>query len=168
MMNEVELGDFYRRIGAALCHLQYFEDVLVTFLTMKIIHEHRCAGRTVTIRDAQTLLADKRRMLTLGPLVDSCISKKIIRPEHQGRIKAFKGERDWLVHRSMVENGDDLYVSAARDAVFSRITAIQEEAISLKKVTLTDFEGWAAAHCVDVSAAQSQAKEAVRNLNHQS
>jgi hypothetical protein len=167
MVNEVELGDFYRRIGAALYHIQYLEDALVSFLTMKIVHECRCAGQTVTTADAQTLL-EKRRMLTLGSLVESCLSNKIVRPEHLGRIKAFKGERDWLVHRSLIENGDDLYVRATRDAVFSRITAIQEEAMSLKKVTVTDFERWAAAHGVDVKAAEDQAKEALRKLNNQS
>lgn len=167
-MNEVELDDFYRRVGSALYHLQYLEDVLVSFLTRKIIHECRCAGQTIMTADAQTLLAEKRRMLTLGPLVDSCLSKKIVRPEHLERIRALKGERDWLVHRSLIENGDDLYVRGTRDAVFSRIAAIREEAMSLKKLTVTDFERWIAAHGVDVNAAEDQAEEALRRLNNQS
>jgi len=168
MMNEGELGEFYQRIGAALCHLQHLEDVLVTFLAMKIIHERRCAGHTFTTSEAQTLLGEKRRILTLGPLIDSCISQKIVRPEHQGRIKDFKRERDWLVHRSIIENGVDLYVAVTRDAAFSRITAIQKEAISLKNVAVADLEGWAAAHEVDVDAAKNQAEKEMRNLNDQS
>jgi hypothetical protein len=167
MMNGAELGEFYRRIGAALCHLQYLEDVLVTFLAMKIIHERQCAGDTFTTNDAQTLLAEKRRVLTLGPLIDSCISKKIVRQEHKERIKALKRERDWLVHRSIFENGDDLYAAATRNAVFSRVTALQEEAISLKKLAVADLEGWGVSHGVDVDAAQSQAEEEQRKLNNQ-
>ncbi len=139
MVNEDDFGEFYRRIGATLCHLQYLEDVLVSALTAKISHELRCAGQTVTLGDAQTLLADKRRQLTLGPLLDSCISKKIVRPEHQERAKALKRERDWLVHRYIVENGDDVYAAATRSVGFSRIKAIQEEAISLKKIVVADL-----------------------------
>jgi hypothetical protein len=166
MMNERELGEFYRRIGAALCHLQYLEDVLVTFLAMKIIHERRGAGHTFTTSDAQTLLTEKRRILTLGPLIDSCISQKIVRHEHQGRFKAFKRERDWLVHRLIIVSGDDLYVAATRHAVFSRITAIQKEAILLKKIAVADLEGWGAAHGVDVGATQNKQKEEERNMNN--
>jgi hypothetical protein len=168
MVNENEFGEFYRRIGAALCHLQYLEDVLVTSLTAKIIHELRCAGQTMTPNDAQTLLADKRRDLTLGPLIDSCISKKIVRPEHQERIKALKLERDWLVHRYIIENGDDVFATATRSVSFSRITAIQEEATALKKIVAADLERWFAKHGVDVDAAKNQAKEEMRNLNDQS
>jgi hypothetical protein len=168
MVNEDEFGEFYRRIGAALCHLQYLEDVLVTSLTAKIIYELRCAGQTVTPDDAQTLLADKRRDLTLGPLIDSCISKKIVQPEHQKRIKALKLERDWLVHRYIVENGDDVFATAARNVGFSRITAIQEEAMALKKIAVADLEGWFAKHGIDVDAAKNQAEEEMRNLNNQS
>lgn len=167
-MNENELAEFHQSIGSAVYHLQYLEDVLVSFLTMKIIYERRCAGDKFTSTDAQTLLADKRRELTLGPLIDSCMSKRIIQPQHQARVKALKRERDWLVHRSLVENGDDLYATATRDAIFSRITAIKEEAIALKKVAVLGLERWFAAHGVDMDVAQKQSEESMRNLNNQS
>ena len=156
-MNADQLAEFYRRVGAAIWHVQYLEDVLVTFLTMKIIHERRCAGDT--IGDCQELLADKRRM-TVGPLIKSCGRRKIIPPEHSPRFESFKLERHWLVHRSLVENGDDLYPLSTRNAVFGRIAAIQEEAISLKKIVAQDLEVWAAAHGADLEAAHKQAKEA--------
>jgi hypothetical protein len=162
-MNAEELADFYRRIGAAVWHLQYLEDVLVSFLAMKIIHERRCAGQTITAADAQNLLADKRR-ITLGPLMEACIKRKIIRPEHQTRFEAFKIERHWLVHRSMVESGDYLYDDVRRIVVFSRIAAIQQEAISLKGLVVNDCELWVARHGVDVAEATSAAEDAVRKL----
>ncbi len=162
-MNAEELADFYRRIGSAIWHLQCLEDVLVNFLTVKIIHERRCARQTVTESDARALLAEKRR-ITLGPLIESCTSKKIIAPALQSRFEAYKLERHWLVHRSMVESGDDLYATDTRDAVFTRISALQEEAISLKKIAVRDLEAWMEAHGVDTDAAQNQAEEAIRKL----
>jgi len=109
-MTAGELEDFYRRIGAAIWRLQYLEDILVNFLTLKLVHERRCAGGTVAMAEAQAQLAEKRK-LTLGPLIESCVSKKIISRERVQRFEAFKAERHWLVHRSMIENGDDLYLA---------------------------------------------------------
>ena len=162
-MNADELADFYRRIGAAVWHLQYLEDAIVSFLAMKIIYERRCAGQAITADDAQTLLADKRR-ITLGPLIEACIKRKVIQPAHRARFEAFKIERHWLVHRSMVESGDHLYDDGARTIVFSRIASVQQEAISLKGFIVSDLESWVAAHGVDVATARDQAEDAVRKL----
>ena len=46
-INMDELADFYRRIGAALWHVQHLENAMVQFLTMKEIHERRRAGKKV-------------------------------------------------------------------------------------------------------------------------
>ena len=162
-MNADELADFYRRIGAALWHVQYLEDVLVNFLVEKIIDERRCNGQAVTAGVARTLLADKRR-LTLGPLIKACSSRRIIRPEHGARFEAFKIERHWLVHRSVVENGDDLYDDATCNSVFNRISAVRQEAISLKRLVAHDFESWMTTHGVDLDVAQNQAEKAMRKL----
>lgn len=162
-MSMDELADFYRRIGAALWHFQCLEDVLVNFLTVKVIYERRRAGHSISDGDAQSLLAEKRKM-TLGPLIDSCVSKKIISPQSQPRFETFKHERHWLVHRSMVDNADDLYLTDTRNAVFGRIIATQEEAISLKKLVFQDLESWMAAHGVDVTTAQNDADAAIRKL----
>src|SRR5690242_16206768 len=91
-MNEYELGDFYRRIGSAIWHVQYLEDILVNFLCLKTVYERRCSGQTVSMPDAEALVAEKRK-LTLGLLIESCTSRKIIRPENRARFDAFKVER---------------------------------------------------------------------------
>ena len=162
-MNEHELGDFYRRIGAAIWHLQYLEDALVNFLCLKTVHERRCSGETVSMPDAQALISEQRKV-TLGPLIKSCTSRKIIQPKNRARFDAFKIERDWLVHRSMIESGDDLYHEVKRNAVFSRIAAIQEEARSLGSVMFQDLQSWVATHGVDLDTVNNQAANAIRKL----
>jgi hypothetical protein len=162
-MNEHELADFYRRIGAAIWHLQYLEDILVNFLCLKTVHERRCSGDTVSMPAAEALIAEKRK-LTLGPLIESCTSRKIIRPENRARFDAFKIERDWLVHRSMIESGDNLYLETKRNAVFSRVAAIQEEARSLGAVMFQDLQSWVASHGVDLDTVNNQAANAIRKL----
>jgi len=162
-MTADELAEFYCLVGGALWHIQYLEDALVNFLSLKLLHERRCAGTTVTIEEAQAFLSERRR-LTFGPLVESCASRKVIRLEHQPRFETFKQERHWLVHRSMVESGDHLYGDSTRSAVFARIDAIREESIYLKKLVVSDLETWSAAHGVDTEAAQRKAEAAVRKL----
>jgi hypothetical protein len=102
-----ELSDFYRRIGAALWHVQHLENALVQFLTMKEIHERRRAGKKVVEDAAWKLLAEHRKKLTIGPLIETCKRRRIIKKEDTARYAAFKNERHWLVHRSLIENGDE-------------------------------------------------------------
>jgi hypothetical protein len=63
-----------------------------------------------------------------------------------------------------IESGDHLYTDATRNAVFSRITEIQEEVMVLKKIVVEDFESWAGAHGVNLSAAENQTGVALRKL----
>ena len=158
-----ELADFYQRIGAAIWHVQYLEDALASFLTMKLSHQARCAGTVFGPQEAADLLASKRRM-TFGPLLESALSHKVVRRDHKTEFDTFKEERHWLVHRSMVENGDDLYLQSTRTGVLDRITRIQEEAIRLKKVVAADLEAWAVAHGVDARVVYEQAAEAILKL----
>lgn len=158
-----ELGDFYRRIGAALWYVQHLENALVNFLTLKTIHERQCAGEPISASEAYTLIADHRKY-TLGPLIDSCRRRKIIKPELEARFEAFRTERHWLVHRSLVESGDDLYHAATRIAVFSRIAAVEEESSSLRDSIFEDLTSWSATHGVDMEAAHNQARDAIRKL----
>lgn len=129
-MNAAELEDFYERVGAAIWHVQYLEDVLVSFLVMKISSPKRSAGQA-TAAPVNALLAQKRR-LTLGPLIQACIGQNIITPALEPRFETFRADRHWLVHHSLVESGDDLYKEAKRQAVFRRIYSVEEEAIALK------------------------------------
>ena len=158
-----ELAEFYQLIGAAIWHVQYLEDALATFLTMKLGHEARCAGSGFAPDEATTLLAARRR-LTFGPLLESALSRKVVRRAHKPRFETFKEERHWLVHRSMVENSDDLYLESTRMRVFGRVALISDEAIDLKNIVVAELEAWAVAHGVDQQAVDEQAAEAIRGL----
>jgi len=162
-MNAEELDEFYRRVGAAIWHVQYLEDVLVSFLAMKLLGPKRSDGQAISAAEMDALLTQKRK-LTLGPLIQACIGQNIITPALEPRFEIFKTDRHWLVHRSVVESGDGLYNGEARDAVFSRIFSVQEEAISLKKLIGAGLETWLSAQGVDVDAAARQGEDVLRKL----
>jgi hypothetical protein len=162
-MNADELDYFYSRVGAALWHVQYLEDVLVTFLVMKTLNPKRVGAQIITDAVVDALRTQKRK-LTLGPLIQACIAQGVIAPAQQARYDAFRTDRHWLVHRSLVESGDDLYNDSQREAVFRRILSVQEEAILLKKLAAADLESWLGAQGVDVRAAAKQGEEAFQKI----
>ncbi len=159
-----ELSDFYSRIGAALWHVQHLENALVQFMTMKEIYELRRAGKKVAEDAAWKLLAEHRKKLTVGPLIEACKRRKIIQNEDAARYEAFRNERHWLVHRSLIENGDDLYLEATRMAVFRRIQAVEDEASDLRNKAAADLTAWSASHGVNVDAAEKLALDEIRKL----
>jgi len=161
-MNADELEDFYQRVGAAIWHVQYLEDVLVSFLAMKIIGPKRSAGQATAV-EMDALLTQKRR-LTLGPLIQACIGQNIITSALEPQLETFKTDRHWLVHRSLVECGDELFNDAKREAVFRRIYSVQEKAIALKKLIAVDMEAWLAGQGLDVKRAAERGGAAYREL----
>jgi hypothetical protein len=161
-MDAAELNFFYTRVGAAMWHVQHLENVLVSFLVMKILSPRRVAGQDIAV-EADALLIQKRK-LTLGPLIQACIAQNIISNSLEGRFETFKTDRHWLVHRSLVESGDDLYNLIKREAVLRRIISVQEEAIALKKLIVAELEAWLASQGVDVPEAERQGEEAYRKL----
>jgi hypothetical protein len=162
-MNADALDEFYRRIGAAIWHVQYLEDLLVSFLATKILSPKRSSGHTIRAEEMEELLALKRR-LTLGQLIQGCIGQGIITPSLQPRFEKFKTDRHWLVHRSVFESGDDLFNESKREAVLRRIYSVQEEAIALKKVIALDMQASLAALGVDIERATEQGEAAYRKL----
>ena len=58
--------------------------------------------------------------------------KGVLSEELMSALIAFKEERDWLVHRSMNENGDDLYLNEDRQALFERLEEFAEQAKDLQ------------------------------------
>lgn len=158
-----ELADLYHCIGAAIWHVQYLEDVLVSFVTIRIVHERRCAGEIVDTAAAEKFLKKNRR-LTLGPLLKAARQKSIISPADEAEFESFKEARHWLVHRSMVGNGDDLYFGPTRVAFFRRVQDIQDRAILLGKRVAEDMGAWASAHGVDPAEAERQAAAKISKL----
>ncbi len=55
-------------------------------------------------------------------------------------LEAFKIERDWLVHRSLHENGDDLYLNSERRKLLERLNKFTEDAKRLQRLIGEELE----------------------------
>ena len=127
-ISEDELAKLYHDIGACIWQIQYLEDVLHTFLTMKV--ELKEPGRVLQ-KEAMALLA-KHRRATLGTSIRTAEVNNALRQELIDQLRSLKDERDWLVHRSMHQDGENLYTDSGRGTVFARLTMLQNESTRLR------------------------------------
>lgn len=159
-MTSDELETLYRSVGRCIWHIQYLEDALHTLLTLKI--EIRVPGN-VTAQEAQELLS-KHRRATLGTALGTASKHEALHPQLLSGLRHLKEERDWLVHRSMHQDGDSLYTDEGRKTVFKRLDLLMETTLSLKKQMLEEAESFCAGHGISSEEAERQAREQIAKL----
>ena len=155
-----ELGSLYSSVGRCIWHIQYLEDVLHTLLTMKV--EIREPGR-VMAAEAYELLA-KHRRASLGTALGTAEKHGALQPELLADLRMLKDERDWLVHRSMHQDGDSLYTGEGRNAVFSRLEALMQKTLHLKSKVMAETEAFCAGHGISSEQAEKLAREQIARL----
>lgn len=159
-MTPDELDDLFRCIGRNIWHIQYLEDVLHIFLTMKI--EIGAPGR-ITEKEAQILLA-KHRRATLGTALRTAERNKALPECIMARLRILKEERDWLVHRSMNQEGDALYTAEGRNTVFTRLEEILDMTLSAKEQILVECQAFCSSHGIDAEATERIARLQIAKL----
>jgi hypothetical protein len=161
-LSEEELAALYHGIGACIWQMQYLEDALHTFLTLKIEIRTRGAVNEETAR--QLLL--KYRRATLGTALHTAERNQALPGDLIAALRTLKDERDWLIHRSWNEDGHSLYTDEGRASVWTRILAIQEEIHRLKAALVKELE--LERFCTDAGIDQSEvdlnAQQAVAKL----
>lgn len=135
-INEEELQVFFKLIGSGIWYLQHVEDALSTYITVKA--EIRERGST-SADNAKQLLSRHRRN-TLGTSVRFARDRQVLDPELLTMLEAFKIERDWLVRRSLHENGDDLYLNSDRRRLLERLIKFSEDAKRLQRLIAEELE----------------------------
>lgn len=155
-----ELDSLYNSVGRCIWHIQYPEDVLHTLLTMKV--EIRERGR-VTAEEAYELLA-KHRRASLGTALGTAEKHGSLQPELLADLRKLKDERDWLVHRSMNQDGDSLYTDDGRNAVFSRLEALMQKTLHLKSKVMAETEAFCTGHGISSEQAEKLAQKQIARL----
>lgn len=159
-MNHAELDELYRGVGRCIWHLQYLEDGLHTLLVLKI--DIRTPER-VSQQEANELLAKYRRA-SLGTALGTAEKHGALPADLLSKLRSLKEERDWLVHRSMHQDGDDLYTDKGRAAVFSRLEALMGDILSIKILVLAGVESFTSAHGVSQVQIEATARQKIARL----
>ena len=71
---------------------------------------------------------------SIGTALRIARKAQILSPSLLDRLDKFKEERNWLVHRSLYRNGDDLYNDQKRYQVLNRLEAFSKEASCLRRL----------------------------------
>lgn len=155
-----ELDALYRSIGKGIWQLQNVEDALHTLLAIRV--GMKTPGSVAKERALEILA--KYRASTLGTALrlvkeNGALSKSLL-----DRLDAWKIERDWVVHRSVHENGADLYTDEGRQSILSRLDAFFEEGMALQRAVGSELADWVAAHGIDVKKAHALAERQLAAL----
>jgi hypothetical protein len=159
-INEEELQVLYSSIGRGIWHLQNLEDALHTCIAVK--RDIKARG-SVPPDKAEAILL-RHRGNTLGKSLKIALEAKVLSPELQKRLDTFKEERDWLVHRSVYQNRQDLYVEDKRFALILRIQQFSEEALVLQKLIAKELEDFVVSQGVSREQIMRLAEENLRKL----
>lgn len=124
-------------IGQAVWSIQHLEDALSMAIAIKMDFKDAALGSVPSDRASEILA--KRRRPTLGVAVGLTREKSIFDEQLQRRLEEFLEERNWLVHRLVHQNGDDMNVSDRRELLFSRVDCIAAEASRLHGVIGDDL-----------------------------
>jgi len=151
-----EFEKFAALLGHAVLQIQVLEETLAVHLV--IVHK---ADAKAARRDIETMFA-KASKQTLGQLSRAIQDTGKSPSDLLSRLEHFVDERNWLVHRSRLENRRDLNSDARRSQLIGRITAVADDALSL----LTTFTELTEAHLIarglDSAKIQARADEIYR------
>jgi hypothetical protein len=159
-INDDELNNLYALIGKGIWHLQYLEDALHTYITIK--RDIKIRG-SIKLEKAAELLA-KNRMNVLNKSIKEAKEAQVISLSLQERLENFKEERNWLVHRSVHQNGDDLYVDELRYALMERLEAFSCEAIVLQKLIDKELEDFCVSWDISKEWIDQQSEQEIKTL----
>lgn len=157
-INEEELKILYCEIGVAVWHIQYVEDVLVTFVVAK---KHK---RSPTTKHIAYERLERERKGTLGSIYSRAKDEGIIPKNIEARFENFLSERNWLIHKSRTESSTHLYDDILRNKMINRIKTICDESIKLKKLLFEEFQSFLISESIDIDKAYKLADENLRKL----
>ena len=155
-----ELGVLYQLLGEGVWYLQNLEDALHSCITVK--RDIRIRG-SVSLEKGMKILA-KNRAQVLGKSIKDAKEAGIFNQSLQDRLEEFKEERNWLIHRSVHEKREDLYVDETRFALMERIKKFSEEALQLQSILCQELEDFVFSQDISKESVYRQAQQKIKEL----
>lgn len=143
--------NLYIFVGEALSMTQHLEDCLSHSIIIK--REPRNTSRM----QANGIL-EKYRTYTLGKAVNLAKVESLFSESIQKELKDFLTERNWLVHRSIAHNRDDLAVLSKRNSLIKRVKLITDKAMAIIRLLEEDLMDY----CSSNGADMSKVREAIK------
>ena len=158
LMNSEELEALYSAVGKCIWNIQYLEDVLHTYLAMKVdLH-----GQAPLSEDKAYEILSKHRRANLGTALGTAERNNVLPTALLADLRTLKEERDWLVHRSMHQDGEKLYTDEGRTMVFRRLEGLMLNSISLKKGLMLEVDKFCESRGISPAKAAALAEKQLK------
>lgn len=141
---------FYCFIGEALLKTQMVEQALNCSLTLKM-------NPDVTREKADEFLSRYQRHV-LGKSIQIAIKEKLYNPMLEAQLGAFLKQRNWLVHRILIEMQNDLKLQIQNNELIDKIKAISDQAENIKQLIEYDLIDFCQLQGQDMSKILKQLK----------
>ena len=145
----------YYFIGDAIFMIQDLEGALGTSITLKL--DVKYPGR-ISKQEADDF-KKKNYGLTFGDAIEKAKKNSLYSDALYNDLKALKGERNWLIHKLLHDNLDDLNEASTRERLFNRIRAISNKAKILTRIVVEDSIEFSESKGVDVSHSRAYMKQ---------
>lgn len=133
----------YCFIGEALCKIQHVEQALSHSITLKM-------NPTETKEKADEILI-QHQSFTLGKAIKLAIKENLYCLTLQEELNSFLVKRNWLVHKAIFENRNDLYTNDKKEELFRKIKSITDKAESIQHQIEHDLINFCSARGKDMS-----------------
>lgn len=146
--NEITLYTF---LGESLCAVQILEDALSHSIVLKKTEPDQK-------KEADDLLK-KQRKYTLGMAINIIKKESLFSKPLEMELSKLLTERNWLIHKSITENKDDLKSDSYFEKLYERIKAITLKAHKLQVSIEQDLIEFSEKKGIDMSKVKNEMKK---------
>lgn len=148
MASESLVHTLYALIGESVWKVQLLEDTLNHALVLKTI------PRSEKNKADEQL--SKHRRKTLGQSLKLIDNEKLLSEKLRSNLIDFKSDRNWLIHRSMLEKIDSLENGADPSTLFLKIKKIADTAHDLQVAAETELIDYCKSNGMDLEVLTRQ------------
>ena len=150
-----DVASLYCLIGEAVCMIQHLEGALSVSITLKkdVKYPH-----SMSMEEAEDHLK-KYQSYPLGKAIQIAKKTSLYSDTLYSDLKAFLEERNWLVHKFLHHNLDDMNITSARDRLLHRIKAISSKAKMLQGTIEADLITFSESVGMDMSRVRAYIKQ---------
>ena len=159
-ISQDELSHLHHQIGKAVWYLQYVEEALGYLYIIKSVIVEPCS---MSEKDAEQKLR-KTQTEPLGSLLKAIEERNLIKDALLTDLKNLNKMRRWLIHKSLIESGDDFYTEDGRKRTFDSIENFIREAIRLHKQVSSETTSYCVSKGISESWINAKAEHDIRNL----
>lgn len=159
---EEDVNYLFLLLGKAVWYLQHLEGVMTTFNAFKILQRERDKGIKITKKTAHHILKKQERQ-TLGPLIKKAKKEKTIPRNLMDRFDNLLDERNWIIHKCVIDENLALRNVKTKNKLFRRIDSFVEESQNLKHEIYNLMKSWYVENGYDMDYAYSLADDMIKN-----